>query len=339
MREATVDSLRDYVAGMNLDNFIVRPHRRVVEKFQKPETWLSLDQAARQELVDEVAALPTDRKLGGEAAKRFDLLMLNLQLGLLRGSKRFDRHRKQLLLIASALEEQFSIPVVAAQQVLILEIQAETWWEGITVPLLELVRLRLRNLVQHVEKTKRGIVYSDFIDELGAGSNVDLPEIGSVDFIRFKRKARHFLREHDDNLTLQKLRRGLPLTQTDIEQLSELLLSAGIGDRTQIEKAAALSHGLGRFIRSLVGLERAAVAEAFSTFIAEKSASADQIEFVELVIEHLTEKGVMDPRLLYESPFKDIAPSGPEQVFSMKRTSELFDVIDVINRSAGEAVA
>jgi type I restriction enzyme R subunit len=47
----------------------------------------------------------------------------------------------------------------------------------------------------------------------------------------------------------------------------------------------------------------------------------------------------MDPRLLYESPFKDIAPSGPEQVFSMKRASELFDVIDVINRSAGEAVA
>ena len=57
------------------------------------------------------------------------------------------------------------------------------------------------------------------------------------------------------------------------------------------------------------------------------------------MIEHLTEKGVMDPRLLYESPFWDIAPSGPEQVFSMKRTGELFDVIDRINMSAGEAVA
>tara|TARA_R110000868_G_scaffold28284_3_gene106387 strand:- start:297 stop:3731 length:3435 start_codon:yes stop_codon:yes gene_type:complete len=339
VRAVTLETLRDYVAGMNLDNFIVRPHRRAVEKFQRPEAWLAVDQAARDELVEEVAALPTDRKLGGEAAKRFDLLMLNLQLCLLRGSKSFDRHRKQLLLIASALEEQFSIPVVAAQQELILEIQTETWWEGITVPLLELVRLRLRNLVQHVEKSKRGIVYTDFIDDLGDGAAIDLPEIGSVDFNRFKRKARSFLRQHEDNLTLQKLRRGLPLTQTDIEQLSELLLSAGIGDRAQIDNAAALSHGLGRFIRSLVGLERAAVAEAFSVFVAEGSASADQIEFVDLVIEHLTEKGVMDPRLLYESPFKDIAPSGPEQVFSMKRTSELFDVIDRINTSAGEAVA
>jgi type I restriction enzyme R subunit len=339
VRASTLDALRDYVAGMNLHNFIVRPHRRAVEKFKRPESWTALDQAARQELVDEIAALPTDRKLGNEPAKRFDLLMLNLQLSLLRASKSFDRYRRQLLEIVSALEEQFTIPVVAAQQELILELQTDPWWEGVTVPLLELVRLRLRNLVQHIDKTKRGIVYSDFEDEVGEGTGIDLPQMGAVDFNRFKRKARHFLLEHDDNLTLQKLRRGLPLTATDIEQLSQLLLSAGVGDRAQIEKAAELSRGLGRFIRSLVGLERAAVAEAFSMFIAEGSASADQIEFVELVIEHLTEKGVMDPKALYTSPFTDVAPSGPEQVFSIERTDQLIDVIDRINMSAGEEVA
>lgn len=222
VRARTLDALRDYVAGMNPENFIVRPHRRAVEKFQRPENWLAIDQAARQELVDKVAALPTDRKLGNEAAKRFDLLMLNLQLPLLRASKSFDRYRKQLLEIVSALEEQFTIPVVAAQQELILQIQTEPWWEGVTVPLLELVRLRLRNLVQHIEKTKRGIVYSDFEDEVSDSTGIDLPQVGAVDFHRFKHKARHFLLEHEDNLTLQKLRRGLPLTATGIEQLSQL---------------------------------------------------------------------------------------------------------------------
>lgn len=334
VRVRTLDTLRDYVAGMNLENFIVRPHRRVVEKFQRPESWTALDHAARQELVDEVAALPTERKLGNEAAKRFDLLLLNLQLSLLRASKSFDRYRKQLLVIASALEEQFAIPVVAAQQELILEIQTEPWWEGVTVPLLELVRLRLRNLVQHVDKTKRGVVYSDFEDEVGEGCNIDLPQIGSVDFNRFKRKARHFLLEHEGNLTLQKLRRGLPLTQTDLDQLSGLLISAGVGDHAQIEKATELSSGLGRFIRSLVGLERAAVAQAFSSFITGNPATADQIEFVDLVIEHLTEKGVMDPKSLYSSPFTDVAPSGPEQVFDLKRTDRLIEVIESFNASA-----
>src|SRR5262249_47668767 len=155
VRQQTIAGLQAYVAGMNLDNFIVRPHRRSVEKFQKPESWNVLDGPVKEELVERVAPLPPDRNLGNEPAKRFDLLMSNLELGLLRDRKSFDRYRRQLLEIDGALEEQFAIPVVRAQQVLILEIQTDPWWEGITVPLLELVRIRLRNLVQHIDRTKQ----------------------------------------------------------------------------------------------------------------------------------------------------------------------------------------
>jgi hypothetical protein len=58
------------------------------------------------------------------------------------------------------------------------------------------------------------------------------------------------------------------------------------------------------FVRSLVGLERRAAKQAFAQFIAGKTLSANQLEFVN----HLTERGPMDPRLLYESPFTDIDP-------------------------------
>jgi type I restriction enzyme, R subunit len=334
LKAQTLAMLRDYVSGMNIDNFVVRPHRRVVERFQVEDAWSEIGDEARHELLDEVAPLPSDRQLGTEPAKRFDLLMLNMQLALLKQSKSFDRLRKQLLLVAAALEEQFSIPIVAQQQELILEIQTDPWWEGVTAPLLELVRLRLRNLVQHIDRTKQRLVYTDFEDELGAGAPIDLPQIGAVDFNRFKRKARHWLEEHHDNLTLQKLRRGKPLTKLDLDQLGRLLVEAGVGDQVQIDKATELGQGLGRFIRSLVGLERDAVAEAFSGFVSAGSANARQIEFIDLIIEHLTEKGAMDPRLLYESPFTDIAPSGPEQVFDLDLARRLVDVITTINESA-----
>lgn len=334
LRTSTLNAVRNYVTGMNLDNFVVRPHRRVVEKYQREGAWASINAAAQHELIDEVAALPSEFQLGNEPAKRFDLLMLNLQLALLKKSKGFERYRQQLQQIAGALEEQFAIPIVAAERELILEIQTEPWWIGVNVRLLELVRLRLRNLVQHVEKSKQPLVYSDFQDELGTGSEVTLPQVGAVDFKRFKRKARHFLLDHQDNLALQKLRRAKPLTPTDLLQLEALMISAGVGDRAQLDQAAELSKGLGRFIRSLVGLERGAVAEAFSAFLGTGNANADQVEFVELVIEHLTHEGVMDPKLLYESPFTDIAPSGPEQVFPLKRTDELIDLIDSFNSSA-----
>ena len=53
-----------------------------------------------------------------------------------------------------------------------------------------------------------------------------------------------------------------------------------------------------------------------------------------MVIEHLSEKGVVDPGLLYESPFIDIAPSGPEQVFDIARAKKLVGVIKGLNESA-----
>jgi type I restriction enzyme R subunit len=334
IRDEALDYLIDYVAGMNLDNFIVRAKRRSVEKYQKADAWKNLSDDKRDELLNEVAALPTDIKPDSEEAKRFDLLMFSLELALLKASPSYERLKKQLVEIASALEEQMAIPAIAAQGALIQEVQTDLWWEGITVPLLDLTRRRLRDLVQHIDKKRKAIVYTNFEDDLGIATGIELPQVGEVNFVKFKKKARHFLREHDDHLTLQKLRRGRPLTETDLKQLEELLLSAGVGDAEQVEKAAELSDGLGRFIRSLIGLERSSVVEAFSEFVGDSSATAEQIEFVEMIIEHLTEKGVMEPALLYGSPFTDIAPSGPEQVFDMTRTDRLIEAIERINKSA-----
>ncbi|WP_417693434.1 DEAD/DEAH box helicase family protein [Roseibium sp.] len=334
IRDDALSYLVNYVAAMNVDNFLVRPKRRSVEKFQKPESWNNLSDEKRDELLNEVASLPTGLEPENEEAKRFDLLMFNLELTLLQGRKTFDRLKKQLLEIAAALEDQIAIPVIAAQAELIQDIQTDPWWEGVNVPLLELVRRRLRNLIQHIDKKRKAIVYTNFEDDLGTATGIDLPQVGEVDLVKFKRKARHFLLEHEDNIALQKLRRGKPLTSTDLDQLRDMLVSAGIGEKEILDKAANLSDGLGRFIRSLVGLERSAVAEAFGDFIGATGATAEQIEFIELIIEHLTEKGIMDPALLYESPFTDIAPSGPEQVFDMGRADRLVEMIEQLNKSA-----
>ena len=196
VRTDALKTLQDTVGGMSLDNFIVRRHRRAVEKYQQSGSWQSINEEARKELVDEIAPLPSAKNLGIEEAKRFDLLMFSLQLALLKGSKRFDTLKKQLIEIASALEDQTGIPAIAHQAVLIEEIQTQEWWEGITVPLLELVRLRLRDLVQHIEKSKKAIVYSNFADEIGEGVEHELPQFGETDFVRFKQKARHFLKAH-----------------------------------------------------------------------------------------------------------------------------------------------
>ena len=66
-----------------------------------------------------------------------------------------------------------------------------------------------------------------------------------------------------------------------------------------------------------------AVSEAFGEFIATGTATAVQIEFIDMVIEHLVDQGVMDPALLYEAPFTDIAPTGPDHLFGEERVTQL----------------
>ncbi|KQP44973.1 type I restriction-modification enzyme R subunit C-terminal domain-containing protein [Methylobacterium sp. Leaf106] len=63
-------------------------------------------------------------------------------------------------------------------------------------------------------------------------------------------------------------------------------------------------------------------------------ATREQIEFIGLVVDHLMAQGVIEPGLLYESPFTDVAPQGPVQLFDNARTTRIFDVIEEINRSA-----
>jgi type I restriction enzyme, R subunit len=200
--------------------------------------------------------------------------------------------------------------------------------------LLELVRLRLRDLVQHIDKARRAVVYSNFADEIGDGVEHQLPQVGEADFARFKQKARHFLKAHEDHIVLHKLRQGRPLTATDLNELEKMLLDAGVGEAGDIERARETSQGFGRFVRSLVGLDRAAVSEAFGEFLSAGTASAAQIEFINLIVEHLTDQGIMDPALLYEPPFTDIAPTGPDQVFDEERVTRLFARIRAINDSA-----
>jgi type I restriction enzyme, R subunit len=334
IRDGALRTLQDTVISLNLDNFLVRQRRRAVEKYREPKAWVPIDDDKRKELVDEIAPLPSERGFGTEDAKRFDLLMFSLELALLKGSKHFDTLRKQLIEIASALEDQTGIPAIAHQAVLIEEIQTDQWWEGVTVPLLELVRLRLRDLVQHIDKSRKAIVYSNFADEIGDGVEHLLPQIGESDFARFKQKARYFLKAREDHIVLHKLRQGKPLTPTDLSELEKMLLDAGVGEAGDIERARQTSQGFGCFVRSIVGLDRAAVHEAFGEFLAAGVATASQIEFINMIIEHLTDQGVMDPALLYEAPFTDVAPTGPEKLFDEEKVARLFTKIQAINDSA-----
>jgi type I restriction enzyme R subunit len=106
------------------------------------------------------------------------------------------------------------------------------------------------------------------------------------------------------------------------------------GTPAEIEEAKATSDGLGLFIRSLVGLEREAAKKVFEGFLSNKTLNANQIEFVNMVIDHLTQSGWLDPSRLYETPFIDFSAHGVEGLFSAVQVNQMISILDEVRQRA-----
>ena len=98
LRREIAQRLQAEVAAMNFnfDNFVVRPRRRLVEKYATADAWTTMKEEDFGVLVRDVAGLPSELVDEDEEAKRFDLLMLRLQLSLLRFEHAFEELRDQV---------------------------------------------------------------------------------------------------------------------------------------------------------------------------------------------------------------------------------------------------
>lgn len=337
-RHLLAELLRCHVAACPADNVLVRPHLEQVEIFAREEAWLQLSPDHHQLLAHTLAPLPSAHaEQTGDTdatARRFDLLLYTLQLALLRQESRLMRLQGQLRDLAGLLQARHTIPMVAAELTLIQDLLRDEWWQDVTVAMLEEVRRRLRGLVGLIETGAREPLYSNFDDDILAINEVDGTKLLTRDtFKQFRLKAQEFLKAHEDHLTMQRLRRNQPLTASDLQELEEFLIVHGIGDQQLIHQAAEQCRGFGLFIRSLVGLHRNAAKEIFADYLAEGTHTANQIRYINTIIDELTSRGVMDPARLYEQPFSDIA-QGPETLFSEAEVDKICDLLDLINRRA-----
>jgi len=334
LRTSIAGRLSAAVAGMNRDNFLVRKHLRAVERFSGAGAWDAFG-AADVEAAAELAGLPSSAEQDAdEAAKRFDALVLDAQVAVAVGDPVPAGTASRIVGIAQALGDQRTIPAVAAQAALLDAIIDPAWWEAPDVTALERVRVRLRELVRLIGREAQAIVYTDFEDTLDDVREVTLSRVvPGLNRRAFRDKLFGFLDGRSD-VALHKLRTGRALTPVDLEQLEQILTSAGGVDATQLHDEATGAGGLGRLVRSIVGMERSALEEALADFVSTPGFTHRQHAFVDLVVQQLTITGYLDPRRLYSDPFDGVAPEGPDEIFSDAQIDDLIARIRRFDDSA-----
>jgi type I restriction enzyme, R subunit len=133
-------------------------------------------------------------------------------------------------------------------------------------------------------------------------------------------------------MTIKKIHMNWPITDADVEELKRVLLA--VGTDSDLERVQAEVGGFGLFVRTLIGLNLSAAQEALSAFLDQKRYNAKQIHYIGLVVQELTANGIVDARRFYDPPYTDIAPSGPEHLFTEGEVIELIDVLNQVRKTA-----
>ena len=334
LAEQLKDQMHEAVATMNLDNFIVRKHRKDVEVYAKRESWQDLSEDDTAIIVNNLSGLPTPDE-DDEFARRFDLLVLNLQLAILQNSQAPNNYQLKLREIAKGLENKATIPAVKAELEIIQNLQTDRWWTDVTLPMLEDVRVRLRKLTRFIDP-EEGLkdVYTDFEDKISERAGEYKIIKSDPNLKDYRRRVQRYIRDHQDHVTIRRLKNNKPVSDTDIVALEDILFAEdGPIPREEYEKIFG-DKPLGVLVRSVVGLSRNAAKAAFAEFLDKAPLYPDQITFLDEIVAYLVKNGIMEPKVMFDTPFTHIHDQGLMGVFGEDMSKKVIELVRHINDNA-----
>ena len=327
-RKALVQQMSEKVQELPRDNFAVRQHLKYVELYSTESNYQTLTYEDTLIVKEEVAPLILP---DGEdaSAVRFDALMYGIELAYLVG-KKYSKARTDLYKKVTGIASVANIPEIQAQSELINKILNTDYVDNAGINEFEEIREKLRDLMKYLPHPN--IRYdTNFTDEI-LSTEWNESELENDELKNYKAKAEYYIRQHQDNIAIAKLKTNHPLTSTDIASLEEILWQE-IGTKQDYEQEIG-TKPLGEFVREIVGLDMNAAKEAFSEYLTNTSLDSRQIYFVNQIIEYIVHNGMMkDLSVLQESPFTDQG-SVVEIFTDLNVWMGIRKVIDTINANA-----
>ena len=305
LRTSLCEFLQGQLSSVPDNSPLIRPSERpFLERFRRPDSWERLNAADLADIEENLAHLPFASARDDEHAKRFDLLILDMQGQLAGGEQLGEDAIARVQRIADNLLTKLNVPAIAAAAEQLEQAADVMWWESATVDDLELARRSIRDLVRYVDRGARKAVVTDIADDLG-----DLVEVSpaleaastTVTESSVEQKIRELLAQHGDSLVLHKIRHAQPLTAVDVANLEGLVAQAG--DVSILEEQ--LGVGLPRFVRTIIGLDESAARSAFADMMDGTRLNSVQLAFMNQIIGGLVHNGIVTVADLFAAPYDD----------------------------------
>ena len=331
-------NLFDKINQLDTSRFEVRKHLRYVNHYKNKKNWQALSQSDVLDIQQNLSHLVAYTEDTDELAKRFDLIVYQLELAILEQSKKQVRYIDNIHNIGDLLMTKRNIPAVAHKMTTINAVITNEFWQNISLLQLEKVRDELRNLIQFLkDENKENPIYSDFTDDLPLGEVAETNILGEyVKLQSYKDRVESFIRKNKNHLVIDKLYKNIPVTVSELKQLEDFLMQEAESKDKLFREYE--EQPLGKFIRKVIGLDVEAAQRHFALFIQQANLNANQITFIQKIIDYLTKNGVLDKNMLTLPPFNDLDDNGIIGLFpEEEKLVKVIQLIEEINFNAGNA--
>ncbi len=316
------------------------------------ENWQAVQQArdaklihqfapvTRQLLIEMVAPLMSALDVRGQGdSLRWDLLLSKAQASAISSPDKPNPYREEIIEWLGRLPPHLN-PVRAKANEL-KTIRSDAFWQQPTFGQLDAMRVDLRGIVDLADAPiKPPLPPTTILDVREDATEYQVEHrstnVKSVDYIIYGKAVQAALEPlFATDPVLQKVRRGEPITQEELNQLNSLLHTRNpdVDLSTLREFYPDTAVPLAHILRAIVGLDHEAVDDKFTSFAQNHALTSQQLRFLAMLKDHIRQFGAIAVAQLFEAPFNSLHAEGVGGVFP--NSSQLNELVALV-RGFGE---
>jgi type I restriction enzyme, R subunit len=332
--KTAIDLISRDVADLPEGTIRVREKWRQLQEAKDPRRLEQLDPGVKAILTQDVAPLMQWRDLKGDHdGHEFDLLVSRLQGELISGSDKVEGLKDELLTRLSELPA--SLNQVRARAETIQQVRSPAFWENVTPTALEDVRHKLRSTMRYRVRPTRTAVQPKVIDIREEDDLIETRvrkvRLDDLDKAAYRSRVQEALQNiFDESETLQKIKAGEPVAESDLQALTSLVLTQepDLDLNHLVDYYPETAGHLDLAIRRIIGLDAEAVRKSFERFVRRHpTLNSMQIRFLDMLQNYIAKYGAIELEKLYDQPFTTLSSDGIDGVFS---DSEIDDLIGIL---------